>query len=110
MEFWNNVLQWLKDKCRHITPLEFRKEDILFGVLDKKKADDTLNFIILCCKQYIYKCRTSLQLPHLVCFKSWIKVQYNTEKYIAFKNCNWDIFNKRWILYTLFTTDTTIGQ
>ena len=97
--FWMNVSQWLKDKCEHIDSLDFRKDEIIFGITNKNKADLTLNFIILSGKEYIYKCRTKQNIPLIQNFKSWLGISYNTEKYIAFKNCNWDKFNKKWSLY-----------
>ena len=97
--FWNSIFQWLRDKCVHIHTLQPEMEDIILGIIDQNKADLTLNFILLCCKQFIYNCRTNHNNLETQSFQKWLKTIYNTEKYIAFKNCRWEKFNKRWLLY-----------
>ena len=97
--FWRRISQWIIDKCHHIDSLSLTEDEIILGEVNKRKADLTLNFIILSAKQYIYKCRTSQQTPQTQNFKMWLKETYNTEKYIAFKNCKWDDFNKKWTKY-----------
>ena len=97
--FWITFFQWLQVKCVHIQHLHPTNKEILLGIIDKNKADLTLNFILLTAKQYIYKCRGSSQLPHITSFQKWLRSAYDSEKFIAFKNCNWNKFNKRWAQY-----------
>lgn len=97
--FWNELFQWMKDGCTHIYNLNILDNEILFGITDNKKADYVLNFILLLAKQYIYKCKMKKQIPLLQGFKHMLKSVYNTEKFIAFKNCKWENFDKRWRLY-----------
>ena len=97
--FWNLIYRWIRDKCVHVHTLQPTQEETVFGIIDKKKADPTLNFILLCAKQFIYMCRTNHNSLLLQSFQKWIKTIYETEKHIAFKNCRWEQFNRRWQLY-----------
>ena len=98
-KFWGDLSGWLQSGCPHIHTLQLTCKSVLFGEIDKMKADETLNFFILVSKTFIYNCRTNKQNLCLQGFKSWMKSLYNTEKYIAYSKCNWNKFNKKWMLY-----------
>ena len=99
--FWKTLFQWLQAECIHIVHVNPSLKDILFGIIDKNRADLVVNLIILLGKQFIYKCRrNNQQLPVAIQqYKSFLKSVYDTEKYIAFKNCSWKKFNTRWSPY-----------
>ena len=104
--FWNLIFQWIKDKCVHVHNLQPINEELIFGIIDKRKADSTLNFILLSAKQFIYTCRLNKHNLQLQLFQKWLKTIYDTEKHIAFKNCKWEQFNKRWQLYVNLVNST----
>ena len=103
--FWTDLTQWLKRKCRHITSINLDRENVIFGIVDNMKADETLNLILLLAKQFIYRMKYNNTVPSLALFQKTLLHYYNCEKYIAFSNCTWDKFNKKWLLYkVLFDT------
>ena len=80
----------------------------MLGIITNNKTYLTLNFILINAKQYIYKCRLNQTPLRLDIYKKWIKTSYDTEKYIAYNNCDWNNFNKRWSEYkSLFLTEST---
>ena len=100
--FWSNLSEWLKNKCRHIINLNLDQENVIFGIVDNTKADETLNLILLLAKQYIYhvyRMKYNNTSPSLTLFKNTLFHYYNCEKYIAFTNCTLNKFNKKWLLY-----------
>ena len=97
--FWHELEEWLKQNCGHIRDLNLTKEDIIFGILKQQRADVILNFIILLGKKFIYKMKYKNTKPCLQIFKKEFVFNYNTEMYIAYCNCNWTKFNKRWMPY-----------
>ena len=97
--FWQNLADWLKNNCTHIVDLQLSKTDIIWGVINKQRGDLVINFIILLGKKFIYKNKYDNTIPNLQNFKYFFKFHYNSEKCIAFNNCEWDSFNKKWISY-----------
>ena len=97
--FWNNLTDWLTNNFSHIVTLNFTLEDILFGIHDFKRADDILNLLLILAKQFIYRMKCNNSRPVLQHFIKTLHFYYNSEKYVAFTNCNWKKFNKKWLLY-----------
>ena len=97
--FWNTFFQWLRGECPHLLNLNPTCKDIIFGILHLKPTDRVVNLFILLGKQFIYKCRMNNGILRIQQFKSFIKAVYDTEKYVAFKNCSWNKFNKKWSQY-----------
>ena len=97
--FWNNLSQWLTDSCENMNILNLTKAEVLLGIINKNRGDLTVNFILLCAKQFIYKCKNSMTVPRIENFKPWLHSIYKVEKYIAYKDCKWVKFNKRWSKY-----------
>jgi hypothetical protein len=94
--FWRNLKIFIKTKCPNIADYELSKEEILFGITDPKKTDETLNFIFLIAKRYIYTCRYNNQNFNIQTFHKTLVFHYNVEKYIQYSSCDWDKFNSRW--------------
>ena len=105
--FWNNLTQWLNNTCRHIVNINLDKENVIFGILDNRKADETLNLILLLAKKFIYRMKYNDTIPSLSLFKNTLRHYYNGEKYIAFTNCSWDKFSKKWQLYNVLFEQNT---
>ena len=93
--FWTSVFHWLREQCDHIHSTNFNSEQLIFGIVDNVGIDNTTNFIILCAKQFIYNSKIREKTLNLNQFKLWLKTIYTAEKFIAFKNCKWDNFNRR---------------
>ena len=71
----------------------------MLGITDKSRYDLALNFLLINAKQYIYKSRFQQSNVIFNNFKTWLKKEYNIERFIAYKNCNWNTFNKKWSKY-----------
>ena len=97
--FWLDLQTWLKNKCTHIVDLNFTLIDVIFGIQNRQRADDIINFILLSAKHYLYRMKNNNTQPSLQQYKMILTSQYNIEKYNAFINCDWAKFNKRWMLY-----------
>ena len=104
--FWQDTFCWLKNSCHHILELNPSPEEILSGIINPRKSDRTLNFILLSGKQFIYANKLKNTQPHLQQFKPWLKLTYDSERYIAFKNCEWSQFNKKWLPYKILFDNT----
>jgi hypothetical protein len=70
------------------------EEEILFGTTDPTKTNETLNFIFLIAKGYIYTCRYNNQNSNIQTFYKTLVFHYNVEKYIQYSSCNWDKFSE----------------
>ena len=97
--FWKNFQSWLKGGCAHIRTLTLTKQDIIFQIQDRQRTDNVLNLILLVAKSYIYSMKYKNKIPHLIPFQKLLLFSYNTEKFIAYSNCQWDKFNKMWQPY-----------
>ena len=97
--FLLQVIEWIKSECTHIRTLQLSMKDIIVGIQEKQRTDKTLDFIIIQAKYFIYKNKYNNQLPNLQHFKRYLLTCYNTEKYAAYSNCTWNIFNKIWMPY-----------
>ena len=97
--FWKSVLDWVKSKCSHMQNFNLSSLDIILGIIEKMQGSDTLNYIFLVVKKYIYNSRCKEQNPSLNALKGILKFHYNSEKFTYYNNCEWEKFNNRWILY-----------
>ena len=97
--FWQDTVEWVKSECGHIRTLQLSLLDIITGIQSKQKADKVLNFILFQAKYFIYKAKYNNHIPNLQHFKRYLLHNYNVEKYIAYSNCSWITFNKRWMVY-----------
>ena len=55
--FWKEFVIKLKEKCFHCARLHLNAETILFGCHKNFTSDKPFDFILLCAKFYIYKCK-----------------------------------------------------
>ena len=97
--FWNAFFQWLKGECPHLSNLHPSNKDIIFGINNLSQTDVVVNLFILLGKQFIYKCKLNNNNLYIQQFKLFIKTVYNTDKFVAYKNCSWNKFNRKWLKY-----------
>ena len=69
-------------------------KDTLIGLLTLELQ--LLNYLLLLGNIYLSACRRNEELPSIRCFKSKVKLKYETEKYICTKYYNLDMFRKKW--------------
>lgn len=73
----NNELNILTEQC------------MLFGYDNECiLTNDTLDYIFLVARYFIYKCRCEKIIPDILAFKRYLKMKYDVEKYISGKNLN----------------------
>ena len=53
--FWEELTDWIKSRCGHRNNLILKKQDIFFGITNKKRTDKILNLLLLLAKYYVYK-------------------------------------------------------
>ena len=78
-KLWESVEKWIFEKTGIITTL--KKYETMFGILEVEQKY-VLNWLIFNIKYYIYK--------------DILRNKFQVEKYIYFKNCQFDKFNKCW--------------
>ena len=97
--FWEELTEWIKSKCGHLNTLYLKKQDVLFGITNKKRTDRILNLILLHAKTHLYRMKLSNKTPHINNFKKDFNFCYKNYKYIAQMNCEVENFNREWHPY-----------
>ena len=69
---------------------------MLFGVITTQKNDLLINFLLLCARFLIYRCKITEDKPNINQFFRMLNIIKNTEKYIAQKNNATDFFDQKW--------------
>ena len=96
---WKNFEKLLQEKCVTCSQFTLTERLILFGQEDNITMDRIVNFMILICKFFIYKCRFQKIAPTIERLLIYLKVKYLDEKYVADMNFQYD-FGTKWMLYT----------
>ena len=91
-DFWNDVFNWINSINDTIT--DYNIFDILFGKLGN--SNRALNLIICLAKRYLYNQKMKKCVPHLAGAMQYIKCYIKTDQYICKKNCNSELFVKKW--------------
>ena len=72
---------------------------LFFGECPLQEANKVIYFLILYRKQYIYSCSIQNKLPSLTGLLCHLKLKYDIEKCIFFKNSEINKFNTRWAVW-----------
>ena len=67
----------------------------MFGMLNSE-VSEAVNWITINIKYYIYNIKTVKKTIHINDIKNILQNKFQIERYIYFKNCEYDIFNKGW--------------
>ena len=94
-QFWSNLNTYISNTCNIDFP-EWCAYEILFGSL---KLDLPLGKILLEAKHFLYYCRVKSTMPSVENFKRQIVLLYQSEKYVAKRQFQFDKFNKMWEKY-----------
>ena len=87
-------MQWLRSNSE--LNIELNINYVLFGVVDPIPSKDLINFIILCTKYFIHKCRLNKIIPtfgNLLIYISWKK---KVEKYAFSLTDSPEKFVRKW--------------
>ena len=82
---WVHLGKWLKDNCDFAT--NFSRILVLFG---SKNEGNTVNFISLLMKYYVYVCKCKEITPHLNGYIELLKKHITVDKFVAKTNQIWE--------------------
>ena len=97
--FWNEILDWIKNKCTNCDNLSLTEQLIILGQKDNVFTDKAFDLIIVLGKWHIYKCKLQAREPCIDLFKKELKERYYIEKSIHVTRFNIDSFNRIWLQY-----------
>ena len=92
--FWENVSSWISFRLQKNIVLT--EVNMVFGVITTPKNDVLINFLLLCARFLIYRCKITEDKPNINQFFRMLNIIKNTEKYIAQKNNATDLFDQKW--------------
>ena len=70
----------------------------MFGVTDLSEHDSCINFLFLCLKFYLHRCKFQQANPNFVAFLKLVKIKRNTEYKIAESKGKLRQHFKKWTL------------
>ena len=93
---WRRFVIWwnIISECK----ITFGALDVIFGIMNENNDDliCVLNYCILFCKHFIYKCKSQVIPCNLDSFISKLKKRVEVEKYFAMKHGNILVVERRW--------------
>lgn len=93
--FWNTVTDNILYRLGSCCCLSLT--NVIIGFLQEEM--DLLNYIVILGKTYLWTCRRKEIKPNFEHFKKLLEIKYETEKYIALKNNEKNLFYKKWKLF-----------
>lgn len=104
-KIWDSLQKMFEIKFRKTFRLD--KQTIIFGTEFAGKENKALNWLILNTKGFIYSKRLQKQKPNLNSLRHYIETKLAAEKYLLFKNCNFNEYYEYWhILVNIFEYET----
>lgn len=77
----------------------FNITNIILGETPLNVNNKVINFIILCCKQYIFSCLLQSRIPNMCGLLSHLRMKYYIERCVAIHNSKLLIFDNQWLLW-----------
>jgi hypothetical protein len=96
--FWKDLIHRMTEGNTS-NNLKLSEEFILFGTSQNIQTDSVLDFIILCAKFFLYKCKLENSLPRLHCFLKVLQHAYTVEKRIFWLKGKSEQFDEAWLSY-----------
>ena len=97
--FWDDFVNFLKEKCENCDRLSLNPILVLFGTDNKTRTDEGFSYILLTAKYFIYKCRIYKTTPSIRNFAKELQYVYTIDNYaskITMKNHQ---FVNKWAPY-----------
>ena len=88
-----DFIKWVSDNT-HIR-LFLSPKSVIMGC-NELSCNNTLNFVLICLKFFIYKCRCKKIIPFLPAFKNELNAQWKCERYIFYSSGNKEKFDSLW--------------
>ena len=95
---WDSAKDWFNLKCPQHTFPNLTLTETIFGLTNTQDAE-IMNWIILVAKKYVYYNRIKNSVPCIQVFEKYLGMYFKTEKQVAFSNCEWKSFDKKWSMY-----------
>lgn len=97
--FWKNFETHLKNVCRHCDRLNLSDSLILFGCDTNVRTDSVFDFIVLCAKFFVYKCRYTKTKPLFQVFLQDLTFRYKIEEFCHKTDMTYVKFQQGWLPY-----------
>jgi hypothetical protein len=97
--FWNELEDFIRVHCDNVHNLKFNEQIILFGTDKNLKSDNVFDFILLCAKFFIYRCKYEKVKPTVSIFRKELKKRYEIEVYNQKLNMTLPVFLSRWAYF-----------
>ena len=94
--FWKDLAELLNTTCLNVHNLKFCETFILFGVEGNVASNETLDFLVLFAKYFIYKCKYGKIKPTIIRFRKQLKERYKIEEYNSKINLTFSEFRANW--------------
>ena len=99
LNFWKDILNWVKNNCANCDNLSFSEQLIILGYRNNVFTDKVIDLLIVIAKWHLYKCKLQGREPNIEIFKQEFKERYVIEKHIHTSRSNIDNFNDVWLQY-----------
>ena len=90
---WNGIITFLE---RNQIKVKIQKKDVFLGISKKITDINTLNYIIILVKQYIFKMKYANRIPTSNMFINYFNNRLKVEQEIAFLKDQSELFNRKW--------------
>ena len=97
--FWEEFVNFLKDKCENCDRLSLNAILVLFGTDNKIKTDEGFSYILLRAKFFIYNCRIKKIQPNIRGFIQELQYIYKIDKYASYITLDNHKFVNKWAPY-----------
>lgn len=87
---WNDLIKLIDDKDG--TDCSISLFDKMFGIQD----DKFISYLFLCSKYYLYLCKFQNKIPNFSHFVNFLKINRETEYFIAKRRDKLSIHFKKW--------------
>ena len=92
-ELWNKLQRYLNQRNVNVN---FNLENISLGLTDGNENNQTVNFILMLTKYYIFQMKNRNQKPNINGFLSYLNIWENIEKEVALSHNKLPQHNAKW--------------
>ena len=92
-QFWEKIRQWIWTETG--INIHFSKDIVMFGMINNAKRN-VINWFIINIKYYICTKKIQKKSLNINEVKHTLKNKFEIERFILYKNCNYEVFKKQW--------------
>ena len=98
-QFWNEVLNWVKNNCTNCDSLSLSEQITILGTKQNVITDKVIDLLIITGKWHIYKCKLQDREPSFEIFKKQFQEIYTIEKCRYLSRSAGETFKDLWLPY-----------